>query len=72
MKISKKYLDKHFKCVYKDNKFIEYQFTKKYHYRIRFNKNKNIVTVEDAPWLLLDTQEKLEMFTSLINQEWNL
>lgn len=71
MKISKEYLDKHFKCICEYNKFIEYQFTKKYNY-IRFNKDKNIVIVEDAPWLLLDNQEKLEMFISLINQEWNL
>lgn len=71
MKISKEYLNKHFKYKLTDRSgIIYYEFVSKYPYRLYFN-NKNAV-IEDAPYLLIDTQEKLEMFISLINPKWKL
>ena len=70
MKISKEYLDKNFKYRLTDRSgTIYYEFVSKYPYHLYFNKN---VVIEDAPYLLIDTQEKLEKFMSLINPKWKL
>ena len=69
MKISKEYLDKNFKYRLTDKyEILHYEFTNRFH---MYYKNNNIV-IEDAPYLLIDTQEKLEMFMSLINPKWKL
>lgn len=69
MKISKEYLDKNFKRFCTDkNGVIFYTFTKKYAYCMCYTGDH--INIEDAPYLLIDTQEKLEKFKSLINPEW--
>lgn len=69
MKISKEYLDKHFKYTLTDKYgILHYAFTNRFH---MYYKNNNIA-IEDAPYLLINTQEKLEKFMSLINPKWKL